>query len=72
MLTYKFLYKDSGEYVFAYYPDGKENTPGKVAILGNKQGRVIEESAEDFGKRYAFHAISGIDITKEKGTIAWY
>lgn len=72
MLKYKLLEKIGGELVYAYYPAGNENAPGKVAISGNGQGRVIEESEEDFGKRYAYHAIYGIDLTKEKGTVAWY
>ena len=72
MLTYKFLNKIENEMVFAYYPNGDENAPGKVAISNNGLGRVVEESREDFGKRYAYHAIHGIDISKEKGTVAWY
>lgn len=72
MLTYKLLNKIDGELVYAYYPDGKEDAPGKVAISGNGRGRIIEESKEDFGKRYAYHAIYGIDTTKETGTVAWY
>lgn len=72
MLIYKMLHKKDGESVYAYYPEGNENAPGKVAITGIKQGRVIEESKEDFGKYYAYHAIYGIAPDKEKGTVAWY
>lgn len=72
MLTYKFLNRIDGELVYAYYPNGNEDAPGKVAVSDNGKGRVIEESIEDFGKRYAYHAIKGIDTKKEKGTIAWY
>ena len=72
MLTYKFLNKIDGEFVFAYYPNGNQNAPGKVAISSNGKGQVIEESKEDFGKRYAYHAIRGIDTTQESGTVAWY
>ena len=72
MLTYKLLNKIDGELVFAYYPEGNENAPGKVAISVNGQGHVIEESKDDFGKRYAYHAVYGIDPTKETGTVAWY
>lgn len=72
MLKYRFLNNINGESVYAYYPEGNENAPGKVAILGNKQGRVIEESKDDFSKYYAYHAIYGIDTTRETGTVAWY
>jgi hypothetical protein len=72
MLTYKYLDTTNGELVFAYYPNGNKVAPGKVAISGTRQGRVIEESKEDFGNRYAYHAIHGIDVTKESGTVAWY
>lgn len=72
MLTYKYLHKEDGESVFAYFPNGHEDAPGKVAISDNRKGRVIEESKEDFGNRYAYHAIHGINLGKETGTIAWY
>lgn len=72
MLTYKLLNKTKNETVFAYCPNGDENAPGKVAISSNGQGRVLEESKEDFGNRYAFHAIHGIDTSKENGIVAWY
>ena len=72
MLTYKLLNQIDGELVYAYYPEGNEKAPGKVAIFGDKQGRIIEESPEDFSKYYAHHAVYGIDVTKETGTVAWY
>ena len=72
MLTYKFLNKIEGEFVFAYYPNGNQNEPGKIAISNDGKGRIIEESKADFGKRYAYHAIRGIDTTTESGTVAWY
>ena len=72
MLTYKFLYKTENKFVFAYFPNGNEDAPGKIAITSNGDGRVLEESKDDFGKRYAYHAIKGIDTNQKTGTVAWY
>lgn len=72
MLTYEYLNKIDGELVFAYYPNGNKDAPGKVAITSNGNGRVVEESKEDFGKRYAYHAIKGINMNQKSGTVAWY
>lgn len=72
MLTYEFLGIENSESLFAYYPEGNKNAPGKIAVLQDGTGRIIEESSEDFGKRYAYHAINGIDTTRISGTVAWY
>lgn len=72
MLTYEFLEKHDDEYVYCYYPEGDKVTPGKIGIKADGSKRIIEESENDFGKRYAHHAMKGIDITKKNGTIAWY
>lgn len=72
MLTYKFLHKKENEAVFAYYPNGNEKAPGKIAFSEQGKGRILEESKEDFGKRYAYHAIRKIDPSKQQGTVAWY
>lgn len=72
MLTYKFLQEKENEAVFAYYPNGNENAPGKIAFSIQGKGRILEESKEDFGKLYAYHAMRNIDINKKQGTVAWY
>lgn len=72
MLKYEFLEKIDDEYVYAYYPDGNKNAPGKVGVKESGEKRIIEESDEDFGKRYAHHALKSIDVTEKSGTIAWY
>ena len=61
MLTYEYIETQNGEMIFVYYPDGDKNAPGKIALIKQGEGRVIEESSEDIGKRYAYHAIYGID-----------
>ena len=45
--------------------------PGKVGLSKDGGNRIIEESKEDFGKRYANHALNGIDLSKKRGTVAW-
>ncbi len=72
MLTYVLLEINGDEYVYVYYPDGNMNFPGKVGLSKNGSKRIIEESAQDLGKRYAYHALNGIDISKENGIVAWY
>lgn len=72
MLTYRLLEIKGEEYVYAYYPDGNEDAPGKVGISKNGNRRIIEESAQDFWKRYANHALNGIDLSQKSGMVAWY
>lgn len=72
MLKYEYLNKTDAGFEFAYYPEGNKTAPGKVVVTENGSGVVIEESPDDFGKRYAYHAIKGIDTTRKSGTVAWY
>ena len=72
MLMYEFVRETNGERVFAYYPEGNRNAPGTVVVETIGIGHVVEASSEDFGNRYAFHAIKNIDPTKKSGTVAWY
>ena len=69
MLTYKLVFKDNNVLRYAYYPEGKGDA-GIIEFI-NGQGRIIKESADDFEGFYASHAFY-IDLSKEKGTIAWY
>ena len=69
MLTYKLIFKDSNVLRYAYYPDGKGDA-GIIEFVDG-QGRIIKESADDFGGIYAYHAFN-IDLSRESGTIAWY
>ncbi len=72
MLTYILLEINGDEYIYIYYPNGNKDAPGKVSLSKNGDKRIIEESVQDFGKRYAYHALKGIDLSKKSGTIAWY
>lgn len=72
MLTYILSELNGDEYIYFYYPEGNEAAPGKVGLSKSGESRIIEESSQDFGKRYANHAMNGIDISKESGTVAWY
>ena len=71
MLTYILSEINGDEYVYIYYPEGKKDVPGKVGLSKDGSNRIIEESKEDFGKRYANHALNGIDLSKKRGTVAW-
>ena len=72
MLKFLLIERTENEFIYVYYPEGNEQAPGIVAITGNKKGRIITQSVDDAGQRYAFHAIFGIDTTKESGIVAWY
>ncbi|MCI8632510.1 MAG: hypothetical protein HFE64_03375 [Lachnospiraceae bacterium] len=72
MLKYKLLEKVGKEFIYAYYPEGKETSAGIVGISESGNKRLISESEADFGGRYAYHAMSGINTDKESGTVAWY
>ena len=72
MLKYKLIEKTENEFIYVYYPEGNEDAPGIIAISGHKKGRIVEESKDDIGKIYAFHAIYGLDVTRDSGIVAWY
>ena len=72
MLRYEFIRKVDKGYEYNYFPEGNKNAPGVVFIESKGKGHIIEESSEDFGERYAFHAIRGIDLSKNSGIVAWY
>ena len=72
MLTYKRVSNTNGIMRYEYYPDGDASAPGIVEIVANGIPKVIRESAKDFKMYYAYHAMYHIDITREKGTVAWY
>lgn len=72
MLTYILSELNGDEYIYFCYPEGNEDAPGKVGLSKSGESRIIEESSQDFGKRYANHAMNSIDISKESGTVAWY
>ncbi len=73
MLKYSLISRDGDVFKYYYYPEGKLDAPGILEVFGNtKSGRVIKESEADIKNRYAFHGIRGIDVSKDKGTVAWY
>ena len=72
MLKYEYLGKVDNGLAFAYYPEGDTSAPGRVIITERGHGSIVTESTADFGRRYAFHAIKGIDPGKNTGTVAWY
>lgn len=74
MLTYEILETTPDEYILAYYPEGKKDDVGKVAVKVNskeKKGRIIELAPSDQFKQYAFHAIYHSDVSRRSGTVAW-
>ncbi len=72
MLTYKLASKTKYEAIYYYFPNGNEDAPGKIRIKSDGTREIVSESKNDLGKRFAFHALHGIDINSKTGTIAWY
>ena len=72
MLTYRLLSSDDKGFIYLYFPDGNEDSPGKIRIYFDGSRELISESSYDIGKRYAHHAMKKIDISQKTGTIAWY
>jgi len=65
--------------IYEYYPEDNKKYPGKIALnLKTKERIFLEDSSEDFGKRYAAHALRRIEEYnldgefKKEGLVAWY
>ena len=71
MLKYEIVSRENGKHIYKYYPDGI-GRPGVIAICDNGNCEIIEDSPDDLNGIYRGHAFGGIDITKNKGTVAWY
>lgn len=79
MLTLKLIELNDEMVTYKYYPEGNEKYPGKVALnLRTKEKIFLKDSSEDFGKRYASHALGRIEEYnlngefKKEGVVAWY
>lgn len=70
----------SDEYAeYEYYPEGNMEAPGIVRLNRKDNQRVfVQESAEDYGRLYAAHALRRIEDYaqksdfKETDMVAWY
>ena len=69
MLTYQRIYSDKNMIRYEFYPEGAGEA-GVVEFV-NGEGRIIQNSKDDFDSFYASHALQ-IDLNTEKGTIAWF
>lgn len=79
MVTLKLIELSDDMVIYEYYPEGNEKYPGKVALnLKTKERIFLEDSSDDFGKRYASHAIKKVEEYnlngefKKEGLVAWY
>lgn len=72
MLKYKLEKEENGKKIYLYFPEGNENAPGRISLNHNGTREILEDSSKDFKRIYAMHALSGIDINKKEGTVAWY
>ncbi len=71
MLRYQIVSRENGRNVYEYRPDG-DGRPGFIAMHDNGRREIIEDSPDDFMGLYRGHAFSGIDISRDSGTVAWY
>ena len=71
MLTFKRISEENGVLIYEFYPNGDTSVPGIVEFKKGEKPRLIQDSEIDVKMYYAIHALWGIDITKESGTVAW-
>lgn len=71
MILYYLVSENGQKRIYDYYPEG-ESDPGRIAFLSNGGIEIIKDSSCDVKGYYRMHACQGIDISKEKGTVAWY
>ena len=71
MLKYKLIYSDGKIRRYEFYPNGDETNPGIVELSIEDEPKLLKESEADVKMYYAIHALHGIDISKENGTVAW-
>lgn len=71
MSTYELESVENGRYVYIYYPNGDRNNPGKVALYKDDRREVIYDSKVDVKGHYRGHALWGIPVGEEWGTVAW-
>ena len=69
MLRYQIVSRENGRNVYEYRPDG-DGRPGFIAMHDNGRREIIEDSPDDFMGLYRGHAFSGIDISRDSGTIS--
>ena len=72
MLKYKRVSSPRGVVRYEYYPEGDVTKPGIIEFHEGTQPELIKESENDVKGYYAVHALRGIDVRKESGTVAWY
>lgn len=71
MLRFRLIEYKDGRYIYAFMPDLDPNAVGIVAIYDNGDREVLEQSPIDVKQYYAGHALWGIPIGEESGTVAW-
>ncbi len=71
MLKYRIISRENGRNLYEYIPEGNWR-PGYVAIHDDGMREIVEDSPDDFKGIYRGQAFSGIDISKDQGTVAWY
>ncbi|MDD3186606.1 MAG: hypothetical protein PHT76_15050 [Anaerostipes sp.] len=71
MLTYKRICQKNNELTYEFYPDGNLKAPGVVVFYLDGTKEILKDSEDDVKGYYSGHALNGIDITKENGTVAW-
>lgn len=72
MLKYKRILNNNGVLRYEFYPEGDFLSPGIVEFKEGEKPKVIQDSKKDVKRYYAMHAMNGIDVSKETGTVAWY
>lgn len=70
MLKYRLESKNDERMIYIYYPEGYLS-PGRVVFYSDGTKDAIEDSDDDVKGYYRGHALHGIPIGREHGTVAW-
>lgn len=71
MLTFELESVIDGKYTYVYYPEDNRDAPGKVILYEDNRREIVFDSKDDFKGYYRGHALWGIPVGKEWGTVAW-
>lgn len=79
MVYFKIFKLTDKEATYEYYPENNREAPGTITVdLNTGDINIDKEAADDFGKRYANHAIRKIrefyvkNSFDKEGMAAWY
>ncbi|MCD7809026.1 MAG: hypothetical protein LUH02_06770 [Erysipelotrichaceae bacterium] len=71
MLTFELVKYEKGKYIYHFFPDIDKSAYGVIAIYDDGEREIIQQSSVDVKQYYMGHALWGIPVGEEWGTVAW-